>query len=91
MKKLALLFLALPFAACATAALAQQTAGNGNCDPRWPGYKTCVGYDAGQTRTNEHKPALSHWDVVTGNGKFLASAGESSAASTGPIRYPGTH
>ena len=75
MKKLALLILVLPLAACATS---QQTADAGNCDPRWPGYDACAHYG---------HVALSHWDVVSGQGAFLASPGEAEAASP----YPGTH
>ena len=82
MKKLALLLLALPLAACATS---QQTAGAGNCDTRWPGYDTCKNYNGGG------HVALSHWQVATGQGAFLASGAEASAASTGPIAYPGAH
>jgi hypothetical protein len=95
MKKLALLLL-LPLAACATstppANVVQQTAtSGGNCDPRFYGYEICVRYQPGSTGTNEHKPFVSHWDVATGRGAFLATGAEASAASTGPIPYPGTH
>jgi hypothetical protein len=75
MRKLALLFLVLPLAACATS---QQTADAGNCDPRWPGYDACAHYD---------HVTLSHWDVVSGRGAFLASLGDPSPASNGPIHY----
>ena len=52
MKKLALLLLAFPLAACVTP---QQTAaGGGNCDPHSYGYEICVAYNGGLTRTSEH-------------------------------------
>ena len=73
------LLLALPLAACATP---QQTAGAGNCDPRWPGYDACTHYNGGG------HVALSHWDVVSGRGAFLASGAQASAASTGDAGYP---
>ena len=79
MNKLALLLLALPLAACTTA---QQTAGAGNCDPRWPGYDIC------KNGANGGHVALSHWQVATGNGRFLATGAEASAASTGPQGPP---
>ena len=67
MKRLALVLLALPLTACAAS---QQTAGN--CDPRYPGYETCLG---------SYEPAASsHWQVVTGNGASLASPAEASVA-----------
>jgi hypothetical protein len=93
MKKLAFLLLALPLAACATSIpatkVAQQAAGSGNCDPRFPGYEACSGYRAGATGTTEHRPFVSHWQVVTGNGAFLATPGEASAASTPGSPYQG--
>ena len=69
MKKLALLLL-LPLAACATS---QQTAGVENCDPRWPGYDVC--------KNGARHAALSHWQIATGRGGFLASPAQVSAAS----------
>ena len=79
MKRLALLLLALPLSACATP---QQTAGAANCNPRLPGYDACAQYDRGGHVT------LSHWDVVSGRGAFLASGAQASAASTGDPGYP---
>ena len=91
MKKLALLFLVLPlpaFAAEPSAPVKPAQEAAGNCDPRFPGYDVCSGYHAGATGTAEHKPFVSHWDVVSGRGAFLASGAEASAASTGDPSYP---
>ena len=79
MKKLSLLLLALPLAACTTV----PTTISQNCS-RFTGidYGNCVG-----AFTPNYAP-LSHWQVATGNGAFLASGAQASAAS-GPISpYP---
>ena len=81
MKRLAFLLLALPLAACATST-ANQTASSGNCDPRSVFIELCAAFKSG-----DH-PFVSHWDVATGRGAFLASAAEASAASTGDASYP---
>jgi hypothetical protein len=77
MKKLALLFFVLPLAGCATT---QQQATE-NCDPRWPGYDSCV-------RSYRAAP-LSHWQMTTAIYNGFNSVGSASAASTGPTNYPG--
>jgi len=94
MKKLALLLLILPlpaFASDASAPAKPDQEAAGNCDPRFPGYQRCIGFDAGGTRITEHKPFVSHWDVATGFGGFRATGAEALAASTGTVSYPGTH
>ena len=91
MKKLALLFLVLPlpaFASDTSAPAKPAQEATGNCDPRFPGYEACRGYRSGETQTATRKPFLSHWQVSTGNGAFLASPAEASAASTGPQSPP---
>jgi len=73
MKKLALLLLALPLAACATA----PTAVSQNCSSfTGADYDNCVGAFA------PHYAPVSHWQMATGNGAFLASGAEASAASS---------
>ena len=49
MKKLALIFLALPLAACATP---QQTASGGNCDSASVFYELCVAFQSAGTKHN---------------------------------------
>jgi hypothetical protein len=91
MKRLALLFLILPlpaFASDASTSNKPTQEVNGNCDPRFPGYQACTDFYAGRTQTTEHRPFLSHWDVATGRGAFLATGAEASAASTGDASYP---
>jgi hypothetical protein len=82
MRKLALFVLLLSLAACQNTKC--QSAVAENCDARFPGYDACRDF---YLRGTTPHVALSHWDVSTGRGAFLATGAEAAAASTGDPSY----
>jgi len=87
-KKLALLLLAIPLAACAAAP--KPISVSQNCSSFTTGgeaHKTCA-QDSDISGPNIRPLSITHWQVATGFGAFLASSGEASAASN-PMPQPG--